>query len=67
MSDTLSERHPVISDKTCPECVRDTVRLATQTPYVAYYACESCRHVWPEARPQVRSHDSLLSVGRVGV
>lgn len=66
MFDNVSERHPVISDKTCPQCAGDTVRLATETPYVTYYGCDCCRHVWPEVRPEVKSHDSLLGEGLVG-
>jgi hypothetical protein len=38
MSDDLSARHPVVSDKTCPTCAGNSVRLAIETTIVTYMA-----------------------------
>ena len=42
--------HPIIPDKKCVKCNAEPVRQTTEMPYVTYYGCATCLHVWSEPR-----------------
>jgi hypothetical protein len=43
--------HPIVPAKKCAKCDAEPVAVATETPYVTYYRCASCHHLWSEPRP----------------
>lgn len=44
--------HPIIPDKKCAKCHAEPVRQTMETPYVTYYGCATCLHIWSEPRPR---------------
>jgi hypothetical protein len=45
------ESHPIVPGKRCEKCNAEPVRLTMETPYVNYYGCATCLHIWAEPRP----------------